>query len=103
MTIRFLRPKSYAVAERPAIDWLIREPISEEKADGKIEQNPEFHGLRVRVVAAAGTPLVETDPNHPDRKATAEIPPSEAHGGLRVKTITLPDHASEALSALARK
>ncbi|HEY4951573.1 MAG TPA: hypothetical protein VIH88_14650 [Candidatus Acidoferrales bacterium] len=66
----------------------------------KIEQNPEFNGLRVRVVAEAGTPLVETHPNHPDRKATAEIPPSEAHGGLRVKTIKLPDHARDALAAL---
>jgi hypothetical protein len=66
----------------------------------KIEQNPEFDGLRVRVVAEAGTPLVETHPNHPARKATDEIPPSEAHGGLRVRAIRLPDHAREAMSAL---
>jgi hypothetical protein len=66
----------------------------------KIERNPDFNGLRVRVVAGAGTPLIETHPNHPSRKPTEEIPPSEAHGGLRVKTIRLPDHAREALSAL---
>jgi hypothetical protein len=67
----------------------------------KIEQNPEFDGLRVRVVSESGTPLVETHPSHPDRKALEEIPPSEAHGGLRVKTLKLPDYAPrEALSAL---
>jgi hypothetical protein len=66
----------------------------------KIEKNPKFNDLRVRIVAESGTPLVETHPNHPDRKTSDEIPPSEAHGGLRVKTVRLPDHAREALSAL---
>jgi hypothetical protein len=66
----------------------------------KIEQNPELNGLRVRILAEAGTPLVETHPTHPARKLTEEIPPSEAHGGLRVRTIRLPDHAREALSGL---
>jgi hypothetical protein len=66
----------------------------------KIEKNSKFNDLRIRTVAESGTPLVETRPNHPARKATEEIPPSEAHGGLRVKTLKLPDYAREALSAL---
>jgi hypothetical protein len=64
-----------------------------------IEENPKFN-VRVRIVSESGTPLVETHPNHPDRKTPDEILPSEAHGGLRVKLVRSPDHAREVLSAL---
>jgi hypothetical protein len=66
----------------------------------RIEKNPEFNGLRVRVVAVSGRRLVETHPNHPGRKACDGLPPSDAHGGLRVKPLRLTDYAREALSAL---
>jgi hypothetical protein len=36
----------------------------------KIEKNPKFNELRVRIVAESGTPMVETHPNHPSPKAT---------------------------------
>jgi hypothetical protein len=39
-------------------------------------------------VSDAGTvPLVESHPEHPDRKAPDEIAPNPEHGGLRVKTV----------------
>jgi hypothetical protein len=51
----------------------------------EIEKNPKFNGLRVRTITDAGAvPLVESHPSHPNRKAPDEIPPSEAHGGLRM-------------------
>ncbi len=54
----------------------------------EIESNPKFTGLRVRTVSDAGTvPLVESHPEHPDRKAPDEIAPNPEHGGLRVKTV----------------
>lgn len=39
--------------------------------------------LRVKQVSEP-VELVESHPAHPNRKAPDEIPPSEAHGGLRV-------------------
>jgi hypothetical protein len=78
----------------------IRELKSVDKSDGKIEKNPKFSDLRVRLVAEAGTPLVEPHPKHPPPKATEEMPPSEAYGGIHAKTLRLTDYAREALSAL---
>lgn len=47
--------------------------------------------LRVKQVSET-VPLVESHPANPNRKAPDEIPPSEAHGGLRVL-----DHGKHAL------
>jgi hypothetical protein len=55
-----------------------------------IEKNPDFNGLRVRILTDAGT---ETLPP----QETEEIPPSEKHGGLRVKTLR---HSEAERSAL---
>jgi hypothetical protein len=53
----------------------------------KIAKNPKFNDLRVRVVAEAGTPLVETHSNHPARMVTEEIPPNPDFNGLRARVI----------------
>jgi hypothetical protein len=52
-----------------------------------IEKNPKFNDLRVRIVAEAGTPLVETHPNHPARKVTEDIPPNPDFNGLPVRVL----------------
>jgi len=53
----------------------------------KTEKNPEFNGLRVRIIAEAGTPLLETHPSHPARKVTEEIPPNPDFNGLPVRVV----------------
>ncbi len=53
----------------------------------KIEKNPKFNDLRVRIVAESGTPLVETHPSHPARKVTEEIPPNPDFNGLPVRVV----------------
>jgi hypothetical protein len=51
------------------------------------EKNPKFNDLRVRVVAESGTPLVDTHPHRPERKATDEIPPNPDFNGLPVRVV----------------